>query len=161
MKILLTIICLGLCLFFGCAKLKDNLPAKFLNIKTDKLIGTDEFAVFHVAVEAPGDRNVRVNAVGEVVFEDTFAARPDSNILHLELTLVSTLIKTSDSPNMIKWYIQVKSAGHRMGHREINETSVQTLSDALSLKRIEDPQSFGQDIVLGEFQKEPIIISVE
>ncbi|MHC4144782.1 MAG: hypothetical protein ACYSUD_08385 [Planctomycetota bacterium] len=162
MKIFNAIMCVGLCLSFGCDKSEDNVPATSFNVKTHKLIETEEFVAFHVTVEAPEDRYVRVSVMGKVLCEGGFInARSVTHPLQFELTLVATLIKRSDSPNMIKWYIQAEGAGQKIGHPEINETSVQTLSEALSLNRIEGPHSLGQDIILGEFQKEHIVISVE
>ncbi len=161
MKVLSTLICAVICICLGCQKSEDNTPATSFRIITDKLIDTKDLVVHHVTIEAPGERYVQVNAEGELFCKSTFKPVRETNTLRFELTFVATLIKRPDSPNVMKWYMQAKCDGNTIGHPDLIETEAQTLSELLKLNMFEGSQSFGQDLVLGEFKKEPIVVFVK
>ena len=161
MKTLSTLVCLGLCLSFGCQDAEDNTSAMSLRITADKLVETEGFAVLHAAIEAPGERYVRVSVNGKILCESSFKPTHHTNTLQLEIVFVATLIKTAGSPNMIKWFMQAEYGGVGIAHPEMTETEAQTLSEILTLNTLDGPSHLGKDVVLGEFQKAPIVVFIE
>jgi hypothetical protein len=161
MRILSTLICVGICLSFGCQKSDDNVSAASFHVKADELISTDDHAVLHVVIEASGERYVEVNANGELFWKSTFKPQGDTNTLQVELTFVATFIKRPDTPNLIKWAMQTKAGGNTIEHPGTIETEAKTLSEVIQLKSLEGSVIFGQDLVLGKFNDEPIVILVK
>ncbi len=128
MRILNTLICVAVCLSLGCAKSGDNASPTSFRVTSHRLIDTKDVLVHHVTIEAPGERFVRVNAEGEVFCQTTLKPEGNDSTLKFELIFVAVLIKKADSPNVMKWYMQVKLSGSTLGHPEMIESEAQTFS---------------------------------
>jgi len=78
-----------------------------------------------------------------------------------EIVFVAALVKTSESANMIKWLIQIKGQGVTVGGPSTFPVEADSLADVLQLKFDQGFHPLGQDIAIGKFQGEPIILSVK
>jgi hypothetical protein len=161
MRILSTLICVGICLSLGCQKSDDTVSSTSFHVKSEELINAEDHVVLHVVIEAPGERYVQINVDGELFCKSTFKPQGDTNTLQVELTFVATFIKGSGTPNLIKWFMQFEAVGNTIGHPETIETKAETLSEVIQLKTFEGSGIFGQDLVLGKFNDEPIVVLVK
>jgi hypothetical protein len=161
MRILSTLICIAICLSLGCQKSDDSVSATSFHAKADALITAEDYAVLHAVIEAPGERYVQVNVNGDLLFKSTLKPRGNTNTLQVELSFAATFFKGEGTPNSIKWYIQAKGGGQTIGHPETIETEATSLSEVANLKTFEGSGILGEDLVLGEFNNEPIVVLVK
>jgi hypothetical protein len=169
MKTLGMVVSLAICLSLGCEKSEDSSPvtddilATTFHVSAKKLVDNEELVVFRINIEAAGERNVWVSAQGRVFCEGLCVPDPKTDTLQYEVILVATLIKRSGSSNFVKWFMQTEGGGSKISRPspETIETEAEALSEILNLKTIEGPVSFGNDLVLGEFKHEPIVVLVK
>jgi len=169
MKILSTLVFFAICLSLGCERSEDSNPAAenilatTFRVSAKKLVDTEELAVFRVNIEATGERNVQVSAQGRVFCEGLCGPEPKTNTLQYEVILVAALIKRSGSSNLVKWFMQTEGGGSKISrpNPETIETEVEAISEILKLKTLQGTASFGNDLVLGEFKNEPIVVSLK
>jgi len=64
---------------------------------------------------------------------------------------------------LVKWFMQTEGGGSKISrpNPETIETEVEAISEILKLKTLQGTASFGNDLVLGEFKNEPIVVSLK
>jgi len=113
-----------------------------------------------VIIEAPGKRTVKVTKKGGLS-EATIEPVPNTDLMVADIVFVAAIIKTSESASVIKWLIQTKGQGVTIGGPSTFLVEVESLADVLQLKFDQGFHPLGQNIEIGKFQEEPIVLSVE
>lgn len=153
--------CLSICMVYGCQESKDQIPDGYFRLAIDTLVDTKNLIVKHVTVEAPGKRRVKVTQKFGHSSVSNVEPIQDIGTMRVDITFVATLIPRSSSPNMFKWLIQLKSRSSTAGGPSTFEVEAESLDDILQLELREGLYPLGQDLIVGKFQEEPIILLVE
>jgi hypothetical protein len=165
MKTLSVFVFLSMCLCLGCQESEDNVPATSYRVKADKLVDSEDFVVWKVDVEASGERDVQVHlGEGQLLKWNCMPDR-DTNIAHFDVILVAHIDERYDSTNIVKWFIQIKDGGgstvcYDNEDEETIEIKTGNLEEVIDLKILEGISDFGEELVLGKLQKQPIVILV-
>ena len=157
------IVCIGICLLFGCRESKDNVPVESYYIQTNRLIEKEDLMVQTVKIETSGSRVVQFCADDGIKRYSTFGfLKGDGDLSRFEITFVATLTRTPSSTNVLKWIIQTSSDGME-GTYSPSKYNVEAsaISEVLRLDIRDGSYSFGQNLVLGELPKKPITILIE
>ena len=153
--------CLSICMVYGCQESKDQIPDGYFRLAIDTLVDTKDLIVKHVIVEAPGKRSVKVTQEGGHSSVSDVEPIQDIDTMRVDITFVATLIPISGSPNIFKWLIQLKSRSSTAGGPSTFEVEAESLDDILQLDLREGLHPLGQDLIVGKFRGEPIILLVE
>ncbi len=135
----------------------SQIPPGSFRVTVKDLVESDDLLVKHVIIEAPGERTVRIAGKGRVIIQPA----QNADLMLGEITFVAALVKTSESGNRIKWLIQIKDQGSSMRSASTSSVEAESLADILQLKFDQESYPLGQDIVIGKFQGESIVLSVE
>ena len=155
------LLCLGLCFNVGCQQPEEQVLDTSYHVTATKLIDQTDLFVQHVIVEAIGERTIQVNAEGQLFRRGNVRPDPNSNKLRYELLFVATLIKSSDSTNTIKWSIQGNGPNSTTYHPATFEVEAGKLSDVLKMELSDASHPYKQELALGKFLKDPIVLLVE
>ena len=144
----------------GCKDQTNHIPPDSFRATVKSLVERSDLVVKHVTVEASGKKEVTVSEKGG---HDKATIQPGQNtdLMLAEVIFVATLIKTSESGTMIKWLIQIKGQGVTVGGPSSVSVEAESLADVLQLKFDQEFYPLGQDVVIGKFQGETIILSVK
>ena len=155
------LLCLGICLSLGCRESEEQVLDTSYHVTATKLIDQTDLFVQHVIVEAIGKRTIQVNAEGQLFHRGIVRPDPNTNKLRYELLFVATLIKSSDSTNTIKWFIQGKGPIATSYHPATFEVEARKLSEVLRMDVSNASHPYDQELVLGKFLKDQIVLRVE
>ncbi len=144
----------------GCGDQANQIPPNSFRATVKNLVEGSDLLVKHVIIEATGTRTVKVTEKGGLS-EATIEPAQDTDLMRAEVTFVAALVKTSESGNMIKWLIQVKGQGVTVGGPSSFHVEAESLSDVMQLELDQEFHPLGQDIVIGKFQGESIVLSVK
>jgi len=144
----------------GCRDQSNQIPPDSFRATVKDLVEGSDLFVKHVIIEAPGKKTVKVTKKGGHS-EATIEPAQNTDLMLAEVTFVAALVKTSGSATMIKWLIQIKGQGVTVGGPSSFPVEADSLSGVLQLKFDQEFYPLGQDIVIGKFQGESIVLSVE
>ncbi len=144
----------------GCTDQTNQLPPDSFRATVKYLVEGSGLLVKHVIIEAPCKKTVKVTQ-GRKHSEATIEPAQNTDLMLAEVTFVAALVKTSESGNMIKWLIQIKGQGVTAGGPSSFPVEAESLADILQLKFDQEFHPLGQDVVIGKFQGESIILSVK
>ena len=144
----------------GCRDQTNQIPPDSFRATVRDLVEGNNLLVKHVIIEAPGEKTVKVTEKGGQS-EATIEPAQNTNVMLAEVTFVAALVKTSESETMIKWLIQIKGQGVTAGRPSSFSVEAESLADVLQLKFDQEINPLGQDIVIGKFQGESIVLSVK
>jgi hypothetical protein len=160
-KSLRLLACLGICFFLGCRESEEQVLDSSYHITANKLIDQKDLFVQHVIIEAIGERTIQLNPEGQLFRRGIVRPDPNTNKLRYELLFVATLIKSPDSTNTIKWSIQGKGPNSTAYHPVTFEVEAHKLSDVLKMELSDASHPYKQELALGKFLKDPIVLLVE
>ena len=146
--------------FTGCRDQANQIPPDSFRATVKNLVESGDLLVKHVIIEAPGEKTIKVTKKGGHS-EATIEPAQNTDLMLGEITFVAALVKTSESGNMIKWLIQIKGQGVTVGGPSSFPVEAESLTGVLQLKFDQEFYPLGQDIVIGKFQGESIVLSVE
>ena len=152
--VLLTVTAIICCT--SCKDQADQIPPDSFRATVQNLVKSNDMLVKHVVLQATGERTVKVNGK-KATIEPTL----NTDFMTAEIVFVATLVKSSESANMIKWLIQIKGQGGGVGGSSTFPIEAESLDDVLELKFDQGLYPLGQDITIGKFREEPIILSVK
>lgn len=144
----------------GCRDKTNQIPPDSFRATVRDLVEGRDFLVKHVTIEAPGKKTVTVTEKGG---EQMAVIEPGQNtdLMLAEVVFVAALTKTSESGTMMKWLIQIKGQGVTVGGPSSFSVEAESLADVLQLELDQEIHPLGQDIVIGKFQGESIVLSVK
>ena len=144
----------------GCGNQGNPIPPNSFRAKVNHLVEGDDLLVTNLIIEAAGERTVTITTkTGKSVA--TIEPVQNAQLMHAEVTLVATLVKTSDSKSSLKWLIQIKGRGITVGGPATFPIETDTLAGVFEMKIDQEFHPFGQDIEIGKFQENPIVLSVK
>jgi hypothetical protein len=144
----------------GCRDQANQIPPNSFRATVKNLVEGSDLLVKHVIIEAPGKRVVKVTEKGRRSAA-TIEPAQDTDLMLAEVTFVAALVKNSESGNMIKWLIQIKGQGVTVGGPSSFPVEAESLADFIQLEFAQEFHPLGQDIVIGKFQGESIVLSVK
>ena len=157
---LFLLMCFSVCLGLGCRESVEPIPDGSFRLTSKTLVDTKDLTVKHVILEASGERTVEVTEGGDHSSVSPLKSR-DTDTVRVEITFVATLITRSDSPNMVKWLIQLKSRNATAGGPSTYPVETESLEDILQLDLQDGLHPLGHDLVVGKFQGAPIVLLVK
>ena len=160
-KSLRLLACLGICFYLGCRESEEQVLDSSYHITANKLIDQKDLFVQHVIVEAIGERTIQVNAEGQLFRRGIVRPNANTNNLRYELLFVATLINSSDSTNTVKWFMQGKGPNATTYHPATFEVEAHKLSEVLRMDVSDASHPYDQELVLGKFLKDQIVLLVE
>ena len=140
----------------GCKDQADQIPPDSLRATVQNLVESNDMLVKYVIIQATGERTIKVNGK-----KATIEPASNTDFMVAEIVFVATLVKSSESANIVKWLIQVKGQGVGVGGSTAFSVEAESLDDVLELKFDQGLYPLGQDITIGKFREEPIILSVK
>jgi hypothetical protein len=153
-------VCL-ICLVCGCRQSKDPIPDGSFRLTTVTVVDTEDIVVKQAIIEAAGKRSVKVTEDGGLTSVSNVEPLRDKETMNVKIAFVASLIKRSDSPNTIKWLIQLKSTGTTAGGPSTFQVEADSLDNILQLDLSDGVFPLGHDHVVGKFQGKPIVLLVE
>jgi hypothetical protein len=150
-----------ICLFCGCRESKDQIPEGSFRLTTVTVVDTKDIVVKQAIVEAVGKRSVKVTEEGGLSSVSNVEPLRDKKTMNVRIAFVASLIKRSDSPNIIKWLIQLESTGTTAGGPSTFQVEADSLDNILQLTLSDGVFPLGNDLVVGKFQGKPIVLLVE
>jgi hypothetical protein len=160
----LSVIVVILCVT-GCRDQTNPIPPtpNSFRVTVNTIYESSDLLVKQAIIEAPGQKKVSITQK-----TGTFGVREvwidpvqDTNPALAEVTFVAALVKTSKSANMIKLLIRIKGKIQSAGDPLTYPVKAENLSDILQLQFDQNTYPLGQDIVIGKFLGEPIVLSVK
>ena len=157
------------CKFFvaGCKEKEQvqEIPPGSFRVSIEDLYEGTDLLVKHFTIEAHGEKTVKISKkTGHGLINATPAL--DTELMVAEVVFVADLVKTSAPTNMLKLLIQITerrgiSTGNSVGAPNSFPAEAENLADILELTLSDGLYPLGQDIVIGKFQGEPIVLSVK
>ena len=157
LTVLATLVIVGVT---GCRDRGSQIPSDSFRATVKDLVESDDLLVKHVIVEAPGKRQVSVAEKGGLA-EATIVPAQDTDLMLAEITFVAALVANPESGNTVKWLIQIKGKGVTVGGPSSFPVEHESLAGVLQLPFDEEIYPLGQDVVIGKFQGEPIVLTVK
>ena len=144
----------------GCGNQGNQIPPNSFRAKVNHLVEGDDLLVTNLIIEAAGKRTITITtSTGKAVA--TIEPVQNAKLMHAEVTLVATLVKTSDSNSSLKWLIQIKGQGITVGGPATFPIETDTLAGVFEVKVDQEFHPLGKEIEIGKLQDKPIVLSVK
>jgi hypothetical protein len=114
----------------------------------------------HVIIEAPAKRTVQITKGRKGHVTVTVDPAANEELMRAEVTFMASLSKTAASGGMLTWLVQIEGGGTVGGGPLSISVDVADLADVVHLEFDQETYPLAQEIVIGSFQGEPIILSV-
>jgi hypothetical protein len=161
---LLGIIALGVS---ACQTESNPIPDGSFRVTIVKIAEHDDLIATNIRLEFNGKRTVSLSRKGGGASSlSSINVGNSEGICFVDVAVVATLTKDTESTNMLKWLIGLSerkgnSLGTRSGSPWSLPVEAEKIADTLEISISEGFHPLGQDITIGTFQGQPIVLSMK
>lgn len=145
----------------GCENPADQIPPESFRVSAEDIVASSHLLVKKVIIEASGKRTVRIDDKGGNTGPVTVEAERNTDLVLAEVTFVAFLTPASESASSFWWMTQIEGSGSTASRGPSPfAVEAESLTDVLELKLEDGLHVLGQDILIGNFQEEAIVLAV-
>ncbi len=146
----------------GCGDRADQIPPESSRVTVEEIVETRQLLVQQVLIEAAGKRRVRIDDMGGNIGPVTVEPEQDTGRILAEITFVAFLEEASESAGVFWWMTQIEGPGSTAARGpSAFPVEADGLTDVLRLGLEQGLYVLGQDVRIGRFREEPIVLSVK